>query len=370
MNQTLPTPITTLLAVLALGACGAEKNSSATPDGWGDAAVDTLADPDGFTDVPADTLADPDSLPDVPVDVEEEPCAATQLSAELGIAPVDIIWVVDSSGSMDYEMHAVRDNLNDFAYQISIAGIVHHVILIGNAGEMSVPGPLGTGPNFMHIDDSVDSNAGLEKLVEHYPTYAPFLRPGAIRHFVAVSDDESDMSSGDFIATVAGWSSPGFPPNPAQPHGFTFHSIVSFGSVPIIGCITGAAVGRQYLNLSDLTYGVKEQVCQTDWSPIFSALETAIGVATVLPCRYDIPDPPAGETLELNAVNLEFTPTGGTTITIPRVDSESACVDYGWFYDDPADPTQIVLCPITCTIVQADVTGQINVAYGCATVII
>jgi hypothetical protein len=274
---------------------------------------------------------------------------------------------------MDFENHMVRDNLNAFSSHIAASGIEdYHVILIGDASEMSVPPPLGSSPVFMHIDDSVGSNDGLEKLLEHYPAYQDFLRPCAVRHFVAVTDDESDLGAGDFAAALALLSDPGFPPYEwsASPYGFQFHSIVAFGTIPIIGCITGAAIGRQYLQLSDWTGGVTQQVCLTDWSSIFTALESAIGVVTHLPCVFDIPDPPEGEILDVDEVNFYYTPSGGTEIVIPRVGGPGSCVEYGWYYDDPATPSQIILCPSTCDILQADPGGSVSIAFGCATIII
>jgi hypothetical protein len=354
---------------VALVACGAEKDGDGP--GW-DSSSDTTVETswDTGSDLDSDT---PSDVPvDRVVDYEEEPCVETEVSAENRQAPVDIIWVVDSSGSMDFENHQVRDNLNAFSSHITMSGVEdYHVILIGDASEMSVPPPLGGGPNFLHIDDSVGSNEGLEKLIEHYPAYKDFLRAGAVRHFVAVSDDESDMSSTEFITALGLLTDPGFPPYDwsASPYGFQFHSIVAFGTVPIIGCATGAAIGRQYLDLSDRTGGVTQQVCLRDWSPIFSALETAIGVVTLLPCVYDIPEPPEGERIHPDKVNVYYTPTGGSKMVIPRAPDASACAEYGWYYDIPAEPTQIILCPETCDIVQADTSGTVNIAFGCDTVI-
>jgi hypothetical protein len=300
-----------------------------------------------------------------PADVEEEACVATEVQASNAYAPVDIIWAVDSSSSMDYENRMVQDNLNRFSASISAADIDHHVVLIGEASQMNVPPPLGGSEYFMHIDDKVDSNEGLVKLVEHYPDYRDFLREGAVRHFVVVSDDNSeDMSADEFIAAVGGFTDPGFP------DGFTFHSIVAFGSIPYIGCATGARIGHEYLDLSGRTGGVVQSICQTDWSPIFDALETAIAVVTELPCVYDIPPPPEGEELEPGKVNVVYTAGDGTVTTIPMVPDAGSCGPLGWYYDDPEYPARIIVCPDTCTLLQSDTAGKVNIAFGCTTVVI
>jgi hypothetical protein len=352
-----------IASFMGLTGCG---SSEPAYDAGMDSVADTISDQAADADAPWDPASDSiiDFPPEPPADFEEEACVGQEVQARNAIAPVDIIWVVDSSGSMDFENAAVQNNLNAFSASISASGIDHHVILIGDADQMTVPPPLGGSPYFMHIDDKVDSNEGLEKLVEHYPDYRTFLRPGAVRHFVAVTDDESDMSSDEFILAVNGFTDPGFP------DGYTFHSIVAFGSVPIIGCITGAAVGWQYLTLSDLTGGVKQQVCLTDWSPIFAALETAIAVVTELPCVFDIPPPPEGEELDPNKVNVIYTATDGTETVIPKVGDPGACGAFGWYYNDETMPTQIYVCPDTCATLQADTGGRVNISFGCTTIII
>ncbi len=357
-----------MLMTLLPGAAGC-GNDEGTQDAGTDYDLDTTAD-DGMgadTDMPFEPMEE--TPVDVPVfeatDVEDEACAATEIQASNAAAPVDIIWAVDSSGSMDYENRMVQDNLNRFSTRISASGIDHHVILIGEADQMNVPPPLGGSEYFMHIDDKVDSEDALVKLVEHYPTYRTFLREGAVRHFVVVTDDNSqEMSADEFAATVGGFTDPGFP------DGFTFHSIVAFGTIPYIGCITGARVGGVYLDLSARTGGVVQSICQTDWGPIFDALEAAIAVVTELPCVYDIPPPPEGEELEPDMVNVVYTAGDGTVTTIPMVPDAGSCGAMGWHYDNPDFPTQIIVCPDTCILLQSDPTGKVNIAFGCATLII
>jgi hypothetical protein len=352
-----------LMLVLTMVA-GCESEQSGMNYGI-DYGIDQGADENSAPEILDDSADDTEpDLPREPADVQEEACTAVEVQAQNAIAPVDIIWAVDSSGSMEFENSAVRDNLNRFSMSIWTSGIDHHVILIGSAAEMNVPPPLGGSEFFMHIDDPVGSNHALIKLVEHYPDYQAFLRPGAVRHFVAVTDDESAISADEFMFNVAFFTDPGFP------DWFTFHSIVSFGPIPDKGCITGAAIGWQYLTLSDLTGGVKQQVCQTDWSPIFDALETAIAVTTVLPCAYDIPDPPEDETLDPGKVNVYYISSDGTETVIPKVADPGSCGAFGWYYDDPDRPERIMVCPDTCLTLQSDSGGRVNLAFGCNTVVI
>jgi hypothetical protein len=88
-----------------------------------------------------------------------------------------------------------------------------------------------------------------------------------------------------------------------------------------------------------------------------------------LPCAYVIPDPPEGQELDFNQVNVQYTPGGGGQPTvISKVDGESSCgPDGGWYYDNPTNPAQILLCPGTCETVAADTEGEVEVVLGCAT---
>ncbi len=91
-----------------------------------------------------------------------------------------------------------------------------------------------------------------------------------------------------------------------------------------------------------------------------------------LPCSYLLPAPPQGETLDFGAVNVVYTPGGGgAEQTIPKAGDPGNCPPGGlaWYYDDPAAPTQIVLCPDTCGTLSSDMGGKVDIVVGCATVV-
>jgi hypothetical protein len=89
-----------------------------------------------------------------------------------------------------------------------------------------------------------------------------------------------------------------------------------------------------------------------------------------LPCSFVIPDPPPGETLNYGQVNVEYTPGGGAPETVPKVNSAADCPAGGraWYYDNNANPTQIMLCPDTCAIITQDTEGTVNIVLGCDTI--
>ncbi len=98
------------------------------------------------------------------------------------------------------------------------------------------------------------------------------------------------------------------------------------------------------------------------------ALNTIRGNA--LGCRYSIPVPTMGQPDYAN-VSVTYTPTGGSAQAIPRVQDQAACPvsGAGWYYDDNANPAQIILCTSTCGTVSADLTGQVDIFTPCEVIV-
>ena len=83
---------------------------------------------------------------------------------------------------------------------------------------------------------------------------------------------------------------------------------------------------------------------------------------------YSRPVPDDGDP-DPNKLNVAFTPEGGAQEVYPRVGSEADCAgEKGWYYDNPTDPAQIILCPASCDEVQ-HVNGVVDVVIGCQSVV-
>lgn len=93
--------------------------------------------------------------------------------------------------------------------------------------------------------------------------------------------------------------------------------------------------------------------------------------AAALGCKFGIPDLPENEQLDPEKVNVTYTPGGvGTPQTLPQADNLFDCGGGpGWYYEYDAngDPSEIQLCPATCTVVQADADAIVKVLFGCKT---
>jgi len=90
-----------------------------------------------------------------------------------------------------------------------------------------------------------------------------------------------------------------------------------------------------------------------------------------LGCNYLIPTPVSGDP-NYSEVNVVYQPGGGSAVTFPNVPDMASCPanGNGWYYDNPANPMQIILCPSSCTLVEGDTTGEVDVTLGCSTVIL
>jgi hypothetical protein len=64
---------------------------------------------------------------------------------------------------------------------------------------------------------------------------------------------------------------------------------------------------------------------------------------------------PAGGAFNFAGSLVSYYPGDGTSVSIPRVDNAAACTPAGgWYYDSNTNPTEIILCPATCTLATGD----------------
>jgi hypothetical protein len=82
-----------------------------------------------------------------------------------------------------------------------------------------------------------------------------------------------------------------------------------------------------------------------------------------LGCEYQMPKTDAG-VIDPTMVEMTYTPGSGTSRVIPRM-TQGQCAGEGWYYDNDANPTRLVLCPDLCGTVQADPFGKIEISLGC-----
>jgi hypothetical protein len=88
---------------------------------------------------------------------------------------------------------------------------------------------------------------------------------------------------------------------------------------------------------------------------------------SVLSCTFQVPQPSQG-VLNPDLVKVEYSPGGQPPVQeLPRVDSAAQCTGAGWYYEFDANnnPTKIILCPSSCTTVQADTNAAVKIRIAC-----
>jgi hypothetical protein len=90
---------------------------------------------------------------------------------------------------------------------------------------------------------------------------------------------------------------------------------------------------------------------------------------SAIPCDFTIP---ADSNVEPAETNVEYSPANGSRQDFVFVGDATSCSKAptnGWYFDDAIHPTKVILCGAACDMVKADDRGQVNVVFGCPTVI-
>ena len=185
---------------------------------------------------------------------------------------VDIVFVVDQSGSMNQEIAGVKSNLNNFSTYINGTKIDYHVIMLARRGtstyDICIPPPLGgpscgDGPRYKQVNVAVYSTDSLRKFQQNITTIESFMRTNSLRQIVEITDDNAYSVTGapfhTWLKARSGWKD------------YVFHSIVGLSSG---GCV--ARPGTEYIYLSNQTGGLKEHICSANWNTVFQQLGKAV----------------------------------------------------------------------------------------------
>lgn len=84
-----------------------------------------------------------------------------------------------------------------------------------------------------------------------------------------------------------------------------------------------------------------------------------------LACEYALPQPPAGQTIDFQKVNVQYSGAGAAAQTLKYSDA-CASAD-GWRYDNAQSPTKILLCQSACDKAKTDATAKVDLVLGCQT---
>jgi hypothetical protein len=313
-------------------------------------------------------------------------CAKSE--AEAVKPPVDIIMIVDQSGSMSEEIAAIKQNINSLSDFLNLTGLDYHVIMIGTVGtgsfDICVPPPLGgpacasNGNLFRTVNRNVQSNDALSIILSTYDqasgpmAWKDFLRADAMKVFIPVTDDnaytpKSTQFDTDLLAK------PGGQFGTAQARRYVFYPITGApaypqetgGPGPGGTCGNGMVnTGAEYIALAKLTNGVWWPLCNTNFGGVFE--EIGKNIADTIACELPVPKPENGEEINHSQVNVKVVPGDGSAEKEVLQDSSVDCDKAdGWQYN--ADKTKILLCGSACADVRKDNGAKVTVLFGCDT---
>jgi hypothetical protein len=131
--------------------------------------------------------------------------------------------------------------------------------------------------------------------------------------------------------------------------------VVGFGMGPDLEAIATAGG----TNVVDVAVGNADE-------EFFAALQT---IRKLGECRFQLPAAPAGETLDLDTVNVGYhDPIDGTDL-LAQVAGESGCgSEPGWYYANGNTGDQIILCRSSCDELKAE-KGTVEIVVGCETIV-
>lgn len=332
-------------------------------------------DGDGQVDLEdADCTSAPDegALLEVPFEV----CGESE--GDRGHYPVDMIWVLDGSRSMQDERLAVLSNLATMASVLEEKrSNVRIVVIGGQRGDFCVKPPLGgpgctDGERYRLVDDQdpqdLTGNSNmLDRVLDWYPRYRDFLRAESRRVLVLVSDDNPAVGPSEkwpdgltpraFDAKLKALDA-GF-------DDYIFHSIVAFsaagGNHPR-GCRGAVALGKTYLELTAHTRGLKFSVCNEaadDWEAFFRDVAESVAGLVNVPCVYPLTVTyEAGKATSPDQVFV-VAEVEGRQQPLDRFPGADACGDALGYY---AQGDSLQVCPAVCA---SPSISSIKVSHGC-----
>ena len=200
---------------------------------------------------------------------------------------------------------------------------------------------------------STPTSAALQGAIDHATSWAHGHVGDAVVVVLATDGDPTECDTS--LTNIDAIAAAGFAGTPKIP---TF--VIGVGSS--LSSLNGiaAAGGTTSAFLVDTNANVNQQFLDA-----MNAIRHS-----VLGCQYQIPAPTMGSP-DYGTVNVVYT-SGGVATTFPYVMTKQNCPASGdgWYYDNPASPTQIILCDATCTRVEADHAAEVDITLGCSTVIL
>ena len=384
---------------------GTDDNANGNGASTGSAGGNGYYANEGFGEGPTllDTGTGGSEVADSPV---ENACAATGAEAEL--TPINLVFIFDKSGSMGDDLNGawqheairwtpVTEALKAFFLNPGSPGLYASFEFFPEpVGIPEVCGAdryarplvalqaLDDGSDFVATLDATEPQGGTPtypalKGAIQYAREQALDRPGsksvvvlvtdgepglvdyrmAEPIFWGVCDEDGDGESENTVAEVTNLAQDAY--NGGMPKADGTPSV----PVYVIG------IGESVQSLDQIALAGSDQdlmlVQSTDPDEVRDAFSGYLGTIRELSitCEIRRPEPPANEVFDSEKVNVKFTDSNQVE---KRLTYDPACAaGIGWRYKAEGDDSYalIELCPTSCSTVQQDVHGRIEVEFGC-----
>lgn len=208
---------------------------------------------------------------------------------QVTVPSVDVLFIVDNSGSMSEEQKALRDNFDDFMRYFTDSGMDYHVGVVStDMDNRQQTGSLISEGGTRYIDDTLSAEQAIASFKERAnlgtmgssdergkdaaykalvglanSTNKGFYREEALLSIIVLSD-ERDWSRDISVAEFSSWMTSLKPEDEMT----WFSSIVG----PEGGCGVVAERGTGYLEVTDAVGGIKFSICESDYSSVLEEL--------------------------------------------------------------------------------------------------
>ena len=331
----------------------------------------------------------PEATDDLYLRDRDAACASVVAMATLVKKPVDIIFVVDNSGSMTEEIQAIEKNINvNFAQIIGASGLDYRVILLSHHGssilDQSIcvgkplsgnntctpPPPTPTnGPSFFHYSYEIASNDSfrphprqLQQARSDGQRADGLVGLAAARGGQGLHRDHRRQlrhDGGDLRADAAGEGADDV--GTMASRNYVWHSIVGLRANtpptqpwapgdPLQNLLCGSdavAAGVDYQNLSVLTGGLRFPICEfASFDAVFMTVAMGVIQGAQVACQFAVPAAPTGEKVDLSTVQLIYTPSDGTGArALLQVADATLCAPDSFYID--GDEIRLCAAPAT-----------------------
>lgn len=186
---------------------------------------------------------------------------------------LDVVFVVNNSGSMSEEIPKVESMLNTFASKIKGVFDLHFIMISEDRGHsrqgICIPRPLGSGmcPNddngfpYRHISTNLGPQESFLRILRTYNQWKAVLRPDASKTIIVV-DDGIGSSAAEFNDNLLRLD-PSF-------RQYKFHAVAN-------GPLCGTAFSQnEYTKLAASNSGIFVDICEADFGLGFDAIAKTI----------------------------------------------------------------------------------------------